>query len=489
MPLPTFSSPAPAAADPAPAVAPAPAPEARPVVLRLADVGKMYRIYDRPPDRLKQMLLARFGRRYGRDFWALHHASFELRRGETLGILGRNGSGKSTLLQIIAGTLAPSTGEVHVEGRVAALLELGSGFNPEFTGRENIGLNAAILGLSREQTRERFDAIVAFAEIGDFIDQPVKVYSSGMMVRLAFAVATSVDADILLIDEALAVGDVFFQQKCYRRLYALRDKGVSIVLVSHSPSDVEQFCERAILLHHGQVLFQGPSPEAVKRYYLVEQEERAAAHPAEPAAVSAYGASPSGEMGWPPAAAFEDLSATPQVSTGGARCTGVAVCDAEGRPRRTFRQGETVSIFYEFELLKPIAVPVCGLVLQNAKGVIVHGKNTLQLDTAVPSSVPAGRRLRVRQDVTLEVFVGQYTFEIGLATIAPGDYERRALFPHDELYALVSRVCHVPGLGPLGVTLRPQGRPVQLLHHGVANLPGQCRIDVSPAGPRTASGE
>jgi lipopolysaccharide transport system ATP-binding protein len=473
-------------------VAPAGAPDARPVVLRVADVGKMYRIYDRPPDRLKQMLLARFGRSYGRDFWALHHASFELRRGETLGILGRNGSGKSTLLQIIAGTLSPSMGEVHVDGRVAALLELGSGFNPEFTGRENISLNAAILGLSREQTRQRFDEIVAFAEIDDFIDQPVKVYSTGMMVRLAFSVATSVDADILLIDEALAVGDVFFQQKCYRRLHALREKGVSIVLVSHSPSDVEQFCERAILLHHGKVLFQGPAPEAVKRYYLVEQEERSAALPAEPpaAAVTVYGdASASGEMGWPPAAAFEDLSSTPQVSNGAARCTGVAVCDADGRPRRTFRQGETVSVFYEFEVLKPIAVPVCGLVLQNAKGVIVHGKNTLQLDSAVPSSVAPGSRLRVRQDVTLEIFVGQYTFEVGLAAIAPRDYERRGAYRHDELYAVVTRVCHVPGLGPFSVTLRPQGRPVQLLHHGVANLPGQCRIDVSPGGAGTVPAE
>jgi lipopolysaccharide transport system ATP-binding protein len=472
----------------------APGADPRPVVLTVSGVGKRYRIYDRPPDRLKQMLLGRFGRRYGHDFSALHGASFDLRRGETLGILGRNGSGKSTLLQIIAGTLAATTGEVRAEGRVAALLELGSGFNPEFTGRENIFLNAAILGLSREETRERFDEIVAFADIGEFIDQPVKVYSSGMMVRLAFAVATSVDAEILLIDEALAVGDVFFQQKCYRRLHALRERGVSIVLVSHSPSDIEQFCERAVLLHHGNVVFQGPAPEAVKRYYLVEQQERTPVRlqmpeaPGAPALDLRKGAEPE-LLNWPPPSSLRDMGSVPQVSDGGARCTGVVVCDVDGRPCVTFRQGETASFFYEFELLRPIDVPVCGLVLQNARGVIVHGKNTLQYDTAVPARVPAGTRLRVRQDIRLEIFVGQYTFEVGLAAIGHADYERRAEYVHDDLYAAVTRLCHVPGLGPINVVVRPPARPVQLLHHGVANLPGRCQVAVSDAATREASGE
>jgi lipopolysaccharide transport system ATP-binding protein len=359
----------------------------------------------------------------------------------------------------------------------------------EFTGRENISLNAAILGLSREETRQRFDEIVAFADIGEFIDQPVKMYSSGMMVRLAFAVATSVDADILLIDEALAVGDVFFQQKCYRRLHALRERGVSIVLVSHSPSDIEQFCERAVLLHHGNLVFEGPAPEAVKRYYLIEQEERAplpVETPAAPAA-PAWSAGPEA-LRWPPPPSFLDIADVRQVSNGGARCTGVAVCDADGRPCATFRQGETASFFYEFELRRAIEVPVCGLVMQNAKGVIVHGKNTLQYDTAVPSSIPAGSRLRVRQDIRLDIFVGHYTFEIGLATIAPRDYERRAELAHDDLYAAVTRICHVPGLGPIGVTLRPQGKPVQLLHHGVANLPGQCQVAVSAGATQETPG-
>ena len=204
------------------------------------------------------------------DFWALRHVSFEVAPGERFGVIGRNGSGKSTLLQMIAGTLAPTEGEITVTGRVAALLELGSGFNPDFTGRENVFINGAIHGLSREQVADRFDAIAAFADIGEFIDQPVKLYSSGMFVRLAFAVGTTIDADILLIDEALAVGDVFFRQKCYRRLDELRERGVSIVLVSHGLGDIEQFCDRALLVERGEALFVGPSVEAVKRYYLLE---------------------------------------------------------------------------------------------------------------------------------------------------------------------------------------------------------------------------
>ena len=251
------------------------------MVVAVQNVGKMYRLYDRPQERLKQQLFGRFGKSYGREFWALREVSCCVRRGEVLGIIGLNGSGKSTLLQILAGVLKPTTGEAHIKGRVAALLELGSGFNPEYTGRDNIFMNGAILDIPRAEMEKRFEEIVAFADIGAFIDQPVKTYSSGMFVRLAFAVTISVDADVLLIDEALAVGDIFFRQKCYRRLEMLREQGVAIVLVSHGMTEVEQFCHRALLLHHGDVLFQGPASEAVKRYYLLEQHDRIIA-PKEP---------------------------------------------------------------------------------------------------------------------------------------------------------------------------------------------------------------
>jgi lipopolysaccharide transport system ATP-binding protein len=215
--------------------------------IRATDLSKCYHIYDKPRHRLLQMLAGRH-KRYFREFWALKDVSFEVKKGETVGIIGRNGSGKSTLLQLLCGTLAPTAGEVEIHGRMAALLELGAGFSPEFTGRENIYLNASLYGLSREEIDARYERIAAFADIGQHIDQPVKTYSSGMYVRLGFAVVAHVDADILVIDEALAVGDIFFQQKCMRFLRSYQSNGGTILFVSHDMGTVLSLCEKALLL-------------------------------------------------------------------------------------------------------------------------------------------------------------------------------------------------------------------------------------------------
>jgi lipopolysaccharide transport system ATP-binding protein len=243
------------------------------VAIRVNNLGKMYRIYNRPQDRLKQMLFARFGKTYGQEFWALHGVSFEVRKGESLGIIGRNGSGKSTLLQMIASTLDPTEGSAEVHGRVAALLELGSGFNPEFTGRENVYLNGAILGISRSETTKRFGDIEEFADIGEFIDQPIKTYSSGMLMRLAFAVQVGIDPDILIVDEALSVGDVFFSQKCLRRMMELQAKGTTVLFVSHDMSIVRDLCKQALYLRNGQTMFFGASERAISRYFQSNQIE------------------------------------------------------------------------------------------------------------------------------------------------------------------------------------------------------------------------
>lgn len=446
------------------------------VVISVNNVGKMYRLYDRPQDRLKEQLLWRFGRHYGREFWALQDVSFEVRRGERFGIIGRNGAGKSTLLQMLAGIFTPTIGEIQVRGRVAALLELGSGFNPEFTGRENVFMNGTVLGLSPAELEDRFNAIAKFADIGDFIEQPTKLYSSGMMVRLAFAVATHVDAEVLLIDEALAVGDVFFRQKCYKQLDQMRERGVSIILVSHAMMEVEQFCQQAILVDTGKVLFQGAASEAVKRYYLLEQQDRVqvvlqAQPPAQTTAVQ-----DSGDDVWPLPEAFLDISGVAQVSNGWARCIGVAVCDSQGRPCSAFQQGETASFFYEFEVLQDIEVPIGGLIIQNDKGVLTHGKTTLEYGTTVPNLVDQGRRLRFRQDIALEIMIGEYSFEVGLATISLYDYENRTHYTYPQLDTKIVRICNLPVAGQFTVTFRQNGTPVQLLHHGVANLPGECRV-------------
>lgn len=230
-------------------------------------LSKCYQIYDKPSDRLKQLLM-RERKQYYKEFWALKDVSFNIKKGETVGVIGRNGSGKSTLLQMICGTLNPTEGEIKVDGRVAALLELGSGFNPEFTGIENIYMAATLYGLNREQIEKRFDAIAAFADIGDHIHQPVKSYSSGMYVRLAFAVIANVDADVLIIDEALAVGDAFFVQKCMRFLREFKERG-TLLFVSHDMHSVLGLCSCALLLESGKVLCAG-SPKEVSERYLAE---------------------------------------------------------------------------------------------------------------------------------------------------------------------------------------------------------------------------
>lgn len=235
------------------------------LAISVHDLSKCFHIYDKPRDRLFQML-ARDRKQYFREFWALNGVSFDIRKGETVGIVGRNGSGKSTLLQLVCGTLNPTHGTITTNGRIAALLELGSGFNPEFSGRENVYMNAAVLGLSREETDARFSEIEAFAEIGDFIDQAVKTYSSGMMVRLAFAVAINVEPQILIVDEALSVGDELFQRKCFARIEAIKESGATILFVSHSGSAVVELCDRAILLDSGEKLIEGAPKNIIGKY-------------------------------------------------------------------------------------------------------------------------------------------------------------------------------------------------------------------------------
>ena len=448
-------------------------------------VSKRFMLYAKPQERLKHSLFRHFGKRYGREFWALRDISFELRRGETLGIIGRNGSGKSTLLQIIAGTLMATEGEIRVNGPVGALLELGSGFNPEYTGRENIFMNGAIMGIPREEMKARFEEIVAFADIGEFIEQPVKVYSSGMFVRLAFAVTTGIDAQVLLIDEALAVGDVFFRQKCYQRLENLRGKGASIVVVSHSMPDIEQFCERALLLHQGCLVLAAKASEVVKKYYLIEQAERLGV-PLPQGDGSIPECSPEKREGpgapyfWPPPEAFLEISRVRQASNGWARCTGVSLCDVRGNPCAVFQQGERAVFFYEFEIQRDFQVPIGGLEFQDEKGNIVHGQSTLLFGTEVPSRVLRGSRLRFRQEMVLKVAPGEYTFNVGMAAMGLEDYNMRGQMSHMDLDRKIIKVCLLAGVGHFAIGFRTNGKPVQLTHYGMADLPGQFRLHVEP---------
>jgi ABC-type polysaccharide/polyol phosphate transport system ATPase subunit len=338
------------------------------IAITVSNLSKCYQIYDSPRDRLKQFVMPRLHRIVGRvpkqhfrEFWALNNISFEIKKGETVGIIGRNGSGKSTLLQMICGTLTPTSGAVETYGRIAALLELGSGFNPEFTGRENVYMNAAVLGLSKEEIDNRFDEIAAFADIQKFMEQPVKTYSSGMVARLAFSVAVQVDPDVLVVDEALSVGDMAFQEKSFTRMKRIRDNGTSILFVSHSPSAVRNFCERAIWLDSGRMRAIGERL-AVCDEYQREMEDgiRRESHPIPTKKIDAVMVQ---EV--PP-----DSDRTISV---------VAICS----DKETYRMGEDIriDIGLSFKKNHP-ANPVygVGLIVYDLKGNVVTVLNTLRDD-------------------------------------------------------------------------------------------------------------
>ncbi len=415
----------------------------------VSHVSKHYSIYPTPRDRLKQFVLPRIQRlagseprQYYRDFRALSDVSFSVSRGETFGIVGKNGSGKSTLLQIICGTLAPTSGEVKTVGRLAALLELGAGFNPEFTGRENVYMNGSVLGLSTEQIDERYDKIAGFADIGDFIDQPVKTYSSGMYVRLAFAVIANVDADILVIDEALAVGDAYFVQKCMRYLHSFMEHG-TLLFVSHDTASVQRLCSQAILLNQGQVQMQATPKEVSKRYladlYREYQDiDGASEAPSDDDADSVSGAShqdqdnpamPALAADGRRGAGFRDMrqdlinnsgkrseievfrfkSAAESFGTGLVKIESVQILDENETPLNWIVGGEQVVLQIRAAVSANLDAPIIGFELKDRLGQTVFGDNTHLANINKDLATSVGQFLTAR-------------FAFHMPVMQPGDY-------------------------------------------------------------------
>ncbi|KRG45528.1 ABC transporter ATP-binding protein [Stenotrophomonas geniculata] len=358
------------------------------IVIDVQGVGKAYHMYERPSHRLLQALAGK-RKSFYKDFWALRGVSFSIRRGQTVGIVGRNGSGKSTLLQMIAGTLNPTEGRITVKGRVAALLELGSGFNPEFTGRENVYLNATILGLTRPQIEARMDSILAFADIGEFIDQPVRSYSSGMSVRLAFAVIAHVDADILIIDEALAVGDAFFSQKCMRFLREFQKNG-TLLFVSHDAAAVTNLCESAVWLQHGQMRLSGTSQEVIEAYMteqhvvgrretgvddvVVEKKQKRVATDAPDFRLEALQAA--GASNRIALFQFDPDNVGQEFGAQGARIVDVALNDEAGAPLGMAEGGELVRLRIRVELVQALDSVIVGFYVKDRLGQRLFGDNS-----------------------------------------------------------------------------------------------------------------
>lgn len=399
-------------------------------VIEVNEVGKCYQIYEKPQDRLKQMLW-RGRRRYYLEFWALRNMSFTVRRGQTVGVIGRNGSGKSTLLKMLCGTLAPTTGTLTVRGRVAALLELGTGFNPEFTGRENVYLNAAILGLDDAEIERYLPEILAFADIGEFIDQPVKTYSSGMAVRLAFSVAAHVRADILVIDEALAVGDMFFVQKCMRFLRKFQEQG-TLFFVSHDTAAVVNLCDYALWLEQGQVRESGPAKEVCEHYLATLRESQGtsvsiAPSPRQPAAEIAPHA-PVERVDQRLAflnqtrfrndlELFSFRRETEGYGTGAIRILEAGFEDGQGRTLHWMVGGELVNLVVRALILIDLDSPIIGFFVKDRLGQNLFGDNTHLTYANVPLGVIAGQHLTARFTFRMPVLpVGDYAVDIAAAS-------------------------------------------------------------------------
>jgi lipopolysaccharide transport system ATP-binding protein len=429
--------------------------------LSVASLCKRFELYDRPVDRLKQTLW-RGRRQFYRDFWALRDVSFRLAPGQALGVVGRNGSGKSTLLQLVAGTLAPTSGEVDARGRVSALLELGSGFNPEFSGRENVYLNGAILGLPHAEMRALMPELLAFADIGDFVDRPVKTYSSGMALRLAFAVATAVAPQILIVDEALAVGDEAFQRKCFARIEKIRESGAAILFVSHSPLQILELCDVALLLDAGQMLLLDEPRRVVPEYQRLLYATPASAARLRQRLLSVGGAVAGGAAsavgssaaaGTPeatgssdgdgaetavPAAQYDpDLrsSSTVEYAEQGARIRDPRITTMAGDVVNVLVGGNSYAYEYEVEFLRPARRVGFGMMIKTTSGLELGG-GTFPERGERDAEMPAGARLRVRFEFRCQLFAGTYFVNAG----AVGEVDGEDIWLHRLVDAAVFRV-------------------------------------------------
>lgn len=431
------------------------------IAIKVENLTKIYKLYNSPQDRLKESLHP-LRKKYHHDFYALSDVSFEVKRGETVGIIGKNGSGKSTLLKVITGVLTPSSGSVTVNGRVSALLELGAGFNPELTGIENAYFNGTLMGFTQEQMAAKLEDILSFADIGEFVHQPVKTYSSGMLMRLAFAVIAHVDADIMVIDEALAVGDAFFVQKCMRFLRRFMETG-TVLFVSHDTSAAINLCQTAIWLNKGRCEFQGNSKDVLERYleatYAMQQGESAIS----PAGVDDIPVQPQGEprdmrLDFINATQYRNdielFSFTPDAASfgkGGATITSVQLLDQQGNPLAWVVGGENVQLLIHCKANTDLVSPIVGFQVKDRLGQVLFADNTFLAYLHKPLHVASGHRIVARFEFRMPVLpVGDYSISPAIAEGTQQDHVQHHWI-HDALIFKVqsSSVC----LGLIGVPM------------------------------------
>lgn len=405
------------------------------IAISVNDVSKMYKLYDNPMDRLKESLGLSRKKKY-KEHYALNHVSFQVHKGETVGIIGTNGSGKSTILKIITGVLSPTGGEVSVNGRISALLELGAGFNGEYSGLENVYLNGSMIGFSREEIDAKLQSILDFADIGEFIHQPVKTYSSGMFVRLAFAVAINIDPEILIVDEALSVGDVFFQAKCYRKFEEFKEMGKTILFVSHDLSSIGKYCDRVVLLNKGEKLAEGGAKEMVNLYrrVLVNQYDDADLEEgAENAEAGQDGQLTDGTAGENVSkkehagggrAMKDSLNLNPKVLEYGSKLGEIvdfAIRDDTGMITNVIEKGKEFSVQMKVRFQAYVNDPIFAFTLKDLKGTEITGTNTMYEHTPVkPQKAGDVREITFKQIMPLEA--GEYMLCLGCTGYKDGDF-------------------------------------------------------------------
>mgnify|MGYP000702930456 FL=1 len=405
------------------------------IAISVNDVSKMYKLYDNPMDRLKESLGLSRKKKY-KEHYALNHVSFQVHKGETVGIIGTNGSGKSTILKIITGVLSPTGGEVSVNGRISALLELGAGFNGEYSGLENVYLNGSMIGFSREEIDAKLQSILDFADIGEFIHQPVKTYSSGMFVRLAFAVAINIDPEILIVDEALSVGDVFFQAKCYRKFEEFKEMGKTILFVSHDLSSIGKYCDRVVLLNKGEKLAEGGAKEMVNLYrrVLVNQYDDADLEEgAENAEAGQDGQLTDGTAGENVSkkehagggrAMKDSLNLNPKILEYGSKLGEIvdfAIRDDTGMITNVIEKGKEFSVQMKVRFQADVNDPIFAFTLKDLKGTEITGTNTMYEHTPVkPQKAGDVREITFKQIMPLEA--GEYMLCLGCTGYKDGDF-------------------------------------------------------------------
>lgn len=405
------------------------------IAISVNDVSKMYKLYDNPMDRLKESLGLSRKKKY-KEHYALNHVSFQVHKGETVGIIGTNGSGKSTILKIITGVLSPTGGEVSVNGRISALLELGAGFNGEYSGLENVYLNGSMIGFSREEIDAKLQSILDFADIGEFIHQPVKTYSSGMFVRLAFAVAINIDPEVLIVDEALSVGDVFFQAKCYRKFEEFKEMGKTILFVSHDLSSIGKYCDRVVLLNKGEKLAEGGAKEMVNLYrrVLVNQYDDADLEEgAENAEAGQDGQLTDGTAGENVSkkehagggrAMKDSLNLNPKVLEYGSKLGEIvdfAIRDDTGMITNVIEKGKEFSVQMKVRFQADVNDPIFAFTLKDLKGTEITGTNTMYEHTPVkPQKAGDVREITFKQIMPLEA--GEYMLCLGCTGYKDGDF-------------------------------------------------------------------